>query len=68
MDCYVCRQAAHAHVIRRLRASQGPGGWARVCVPCAIKHDLDGQLLAGPNDGELARQWLEHQARKRASH
>ena len=68
MNCFVCRQAVQAHVIRRLRAGTGTAGWARVCVPCAMKHDLDGQLLAGPQDGPLARQWLEHQARKRASH
>jgi hypothetical protein len=32
-----------------------------------MRFDLDGQLLAGPNDVEVARRWLAYQARKRAS-
>ncbi len=67
MDCFVCRKPAEPHVIRRLHASRGRAGWARVCVPCAMRFDLDGQLLAGPNDVEVARRWLAYQARKRAS-
>lgn len=65
MDCFVCRHAARPQIVRGLRATRGPGGWARVCVPCAIRFDLDGQLLAGPGDQELVQRWLAHRSRNR---
>ena len=64
MDCFVCRNTAKPHVIKGLRSPTRTAGWARLCVPCAIKHELDGQLLAGPDDADVARQWLEYRAKK----
>ncbi len=45
--CFLCRCPAPAHVIRSLQSERGPGGWARVCVTCAIRHDLDGEMRTG---------------------
>lgn len=60
MKCFLCGEPASAHVIRSLKSTKGPRGWARLCVPCAIRHDIDGALLAGPLDRELAERWRAH--------
>lgn len=64
MRCFVCEEPAKAHVIRTLHSVQGPRGWARVCVPCAIRHKIEGTLLAGPLDRELAERWRAHRREK----
>ncbi len=60
VSCFLCRLPASAHVIRSLHSESGPGGWARLCVPCAIKHDLDGVLLSPPSGRAHAEQWRAH--------
>ena len=64
MICFVCRGVATAHIIRGLNSQKGPGGWGRICVPCAIRHDLDGELLSPPGDAGLAELWLAHRSNK----
>ena len=63
MNCFVCRNEARAHIVRGLRSSRGPGGWGRICVPCAVKHDLDGVLLSPPSS-DATEEWLAHQKEK----
>lgn len=46
MECFVCRQSSSSHVIRALQSRKGPGGWGRICVPCALIYDLDGVLMS----------------------
>ncbi len=62
--CFVCRKPTTSHVVKGLTSQHGPGGWARICVTCAIWHDLDGVLLAAPSDEPLAELWYTHQKRK----
>ncbi len=64
MRCFLCRKDATPHIIRALHTTKGPRGWARICIPCAIKHDLNGVLLSSPSGRELAEEWREHQRRK----
>lgn len=64
MRCFLCGGLAKPEVIRSLRSTWGPRGWARVCVPCAIRHEIDGALLAGPLDGDLAERWHAHRSDK----
>lgn len=60
MRCFICRQPTTAQVIRKIRSASGPGGWGRICVPCAIHHDLDGVLLAPPEAKMLVELWRTH--------
>jgi hypothetical protein len=64
MRCFLCRHEASPHIIRALHSRKGPHGWARVCIPCAIKHDLNGVLLSSPHGREMADKWRAHQQRK----
>ncbi len=64
MFCFVCRAPTGAQVIRGLRSRKGPGGWARICVPCAIRFDLDGVLLSTSSDRSLAELWYAHRRGK----
>ena len=38
MLCFICRFTAVENICLRLRSTIGPAGWARVCIPCAIRH------------------------------
>ncbi len=60
MHCYLCRANVTAHIIRPLQAAEGPRGWTRLCIPCAMRHDMDGLLFARHEDGALAQLWQEH--------
>ncbi len=60
MTCFMCRVVATAHVVRGLRSQRGPGGWARICIPCAIRHNLNGVLLAPPSERSLVELWIAH--------
>lgn len=62
MMCFLCGGPARPQVIRTLSSSWGPRGWARVCVPCAIAHEIEGVLLAGPRDREMADRWRAHRS------
>jgi hypothetical protein len=66
MTCFVCRKPTTAHIIKALQSSEGPKGWGRICIPCAIAHDLDGVLLATPGDAALANAWIAHRRQRDA--
>ncbi len=67
MNCFVCRNQTTAHIIKALHSTKGPKGWGRICIPCAIEHDLDGVLLATPNDAALANAWIAHRRERDAN-
>jgi hypothetical protein len=59
LHCFICRGAVKAHVITALESAHDGQGWTRLCVPCAMRHGLDGALVARPEDRELADRWEE---------
>ena len=64
MKCFLCGEPTRAQIIRSLQSAKGPRGWARLCIQCAIEHDVDGTLLARPIDAELAKRWEAHRREK----
>lgn len=60
MNCFVCRKPVAAHVIRALKNANGSVGWGRVCLPCALEHNLGGVLYL-PSD--VADEWFTPQKR-----
>ena len=58
MTCFVCRKPVTAHVIRALKNLDGAVGWGRVCLPCALKHNLGGVLYLPSN---IADEWFTPQ-------
>ena len=59
MHCYVCRKPVTAHIIRALKnTDEGAVGWGRVCLPCALEHNLGGVLYL---PSEVADEWFTPQ-------
>lgn len=62
MYCFICRGVVRAHVVGALKSPNGDRGWSTLCVPCAMRHGVDGILVARPEDRELANRWKEYRA------
>ncbi len=58
MYCFVCRKSVTAHIIRALKNTDGAVGWGRVCLPCALEHNLGGVLYLPSN---VADEWFTSQ-------
>ncbi len=61
MNCFVCLKQVSAHIIRALKSSDGAVGWGRVCLPCALEHNLGGVLYLPSG---VANEWFTPQKPK----
>jgi hypothetical protein len=52
MTCFLCRTPVATHIRRAVRSSVGPSGWARICIPCAIRHDFLQYPESGDRSGD----------------